>query len=257
MTLDHPLPVAPGQLEELSAEGLGESRRRASSAPRSCGQPQAHGRPRGAGALRARSRSSRSLPRAVLDPRARPARSTRRPARAHWLGTDDGGVDMLSLLIAGTRVSLEVGFAAALVAMLIGGTVGVLSGFFGGIIDIVLMRITDIFLVIPDIPLMIVDGGDLRPQPREHHHHHRHHLLDEHGPADPRPGEERARAGVREAGAIARGGQPPAGVQARAAAGGAAADRQHGADGRAGDLRRDATSRSSAWAIRARSRGGG
>ena len=78
------------------------------------------------------------------------------PSSAHWLGTDDGGVDMLSLLIAGTRVSLVVGFAAALVAMLIGGAVGVISGFVGGIIDVVLMRITDIFLVIPDIPLMIV-----------------------------------------------------------------------------------------------------
>ena len=78
------------------------------------------------------------------------------PSSAHWLGTDDGGVDMLSLLIAGTRVSLEVGFVAALVAMVIGGAVGVLSGFFGGNIDTVLMRFTDYILVIPDIPLMIV-----------------------------------------------------------------------------------------------------
>ncbi len=78
------------------------------------------------------------------------------PSSAHWLGTDDGGVDMLSLLIWGSRVSLEVGFAAAVVAMVIGGAVGVCSGFFGGTMDIVLMRITDIFLVIPDIPLIIV-----------------------------------------------------------------------------------------------------
>jgi len=78
------------------------------------------------------------------------------PSSAHWLGTDDGGVDMLSLMIYGSRVSLEVGFAAALVAMLIGGAVGVVSGFFGGGMDVLLMRITDIFLVIPDIPLVIV-----------------------------------------------------------------------------------------------------
>jgi peptide/nickel transport system permease protein len=78
------------------------------------------------------------------------------PGTGHVLGLDDGGVDMLSLLIEGSRVSLEVGFAAACVAMLIGGTVGVMSGFFGGKVDIVLMRITDYFLVIPDIPLMIV-----------------------------------------------------------------------------------------------------
>ena len=63
---------------------------------------------------------------------------------------------MLSLLIAGSRVSLGVGFVAALVAILIGGTVGVLSGFFGGNTDTVLMRATDYMLVIPDIPLMII-----------------------------------------------------------------------------------------------------
>lgn len=79
-----------------------------------------------------------------------------RPSSAHWLGLDDGGIDMLSLLIWGARVSLLVGFAASLMAMLIGGTVGMLSGYMGGKTDTVLMRITDYFLVIPDVPLMIV-----------------------------------------------------------------------------------------------------
>jgi peptide/nickel transport system permease protein len=78
------------------------------------------------------------------------------PSSAHWLGTDDSGADMLSLVIAGARVSMIVGFAAALVAMLIGGTVGLWSGFYGGKSDTVLMRITDYVLVIPDIPLMII-----------------------------------------------------------------------------------------------------
>jgi peptide/nickel transport system permease protein len=78
------------------------------------------------------------------------------PSSAHWLGTDDGGADMLSLVIAGSRVSLIVGFSAALVAMLIGGTIGLWSGFYGGKSDTVLMRITDYVLVIPDIPLMII-----------------------------------------------------------------------------------------------------
>ena len=63
---------------------------------------------------------------------------------------------MVKLLIAGTRVSLLVGFCAALVSAFIGGTVGVLAGFYGGKTDVVLMRATDYFLVIPDIPLMIV-----------------------------------------------------------------------------------------------------
>jgi peptide/nickel transport system permease protein len=78
------------------------------------------------------------------------------PSAAHWLGTDDSGADMLSLVIAGSRVSLIVGFSAALVAMIIGGAVGLLSGFSGGRTDEVLMRITDYVLVIPDIPLMII-----------------------------------------------------------------------------------------------------
>ena len=78
------------------------------------------------------------------------------PSSQHWLGTDDGGIDMLSELIQGARVSLIVGLAATVVAMGIGGAVGILSGYYGGRTDIALMRITDYFLVIPDIPLMIV-----------------------------------------------------------------------------------------------------
>jgi peptide/nickel transport system permease protein len=78
------------------------------------------------------------------------------PSGSHWLGLDDGGIDMLTLVMYGARISLLVGFAASLVAMLIGGGVGILSGYFGGKVDVVLMRITDYFLVIPDIPLMIV-----------------------------------------------------------------------------------------------------
>jgi peptide/nickel transport system permease protein len=78
------------------------------------------------------------------------------PSSEFLLGLDDGGIDMLSLIIYGSRVSLIVGFAAAAVAMLIGGTIGILSGYFGGRSDTILMRITDYFLVIPDVPLMIV-----------------------------------------------------------------------------------------------------
>jgi peptide/nickel transport system permease protein len=78
------------------------------------------------------------------------------PTAKHVLGLDDGGIDMLSEVIDGARVSMLVGFSAAAVAMLIGGVVGLLSGYFGNKTDIVLMRITDYFLVIPDVPLMIV-----------------------------------------------------------------------------------------------------
>ena len=78
------------------------------------------------------------------------------PSSEFWLGTDDVGADMVSLLMYGARVSLLVGFAAALVAMVIGTTVGIVAGYFGGRTDTVLMRITDYFLVIPDVPLVII-----------------------------------------------------------------------------------------------------
>ncbi|MEW6750669.1 MAG: dipeptide/oligopeptide/nickel ABC transporter permease/ATP-binding protein [Candidatus Latescibacterota bacterium] len=78
------------------------------------------------------------------------------PSAAHWLGTDDGGGDVLSGLLYGTRVSLLVGVFASLVAIAIGGTIGLCAGFCGGRTDNLLMRLTDIALVIPDLPLAIV-----------------------------------------------------------------------------------------------------
>ncbi|TGD88059.1 ABC transporter permease [Mycolicibacterium sp. CH28] len=78
------------------------------------------------------------------------------PSGAHPLGLDGGGFDVLSRLVHGARTSLLVGSVAAPVGMLIGGVIGVAAGYFGGRTDGLLMRVTDYFLVIPDIPLMIV-----------------------------------------------------------------------------------------------------
>jgi peptide/nickel transport system permease protein len=78
------------------------------------------------------------------------------PSWSHPLGLDDGGVDIVTLLMWGARISLVVGFAATLVSMLVGGAIGVLAGYFGRWVDVVLMRITDYFIAIPDVPLMIV-----------------------------------------------------------------------------------------------------
>jgi peptide/nickel transport system permease protein len=79
-----------------------------------------------------------------------------KPSAAHLLGTDDGGKDVLSSLIYGARVSLIVGFSAAAIALVIGGLVGIVAGYRGGWIGSLLMRITDFFLVIPDLALQIV-----------------------------------------------------------------------------------------------------
>jgi oligopeptide/dipeptide ABC transporter ATP-binding protein len=78
------------------------------------------------------------------------------PSGAHILGTDDGGHDVLSALLYGARVSLLVGFAAAAIALAIGGLVGIVAGYRAGWVGSLLMRITDFFLVIPDLALQIV-----------------------------------------------------------------------------------------------------
>lgn len=78
------------------------------------------------------------------------------PSLHHLLGTNDGGIDMVSLLMAGGRISMLVGFSAAAIAAVPGLLIGVTSGYFGGAVDTVLMRITDFFLVVPTVPVMIV-----------------------------------------------------------------------------------------------------
>jgi peptide/nickel transport system permease protein len=78
------------------------------------------------------------------------------PSWAHPFGLDDGGIDMLTLILYGARVSLIVGFAAAVVAMVIGGLVGLLAGYFGGKLDAILNSLTNYVYAIPDIPLILV-----------------------------------------------------------------------------------------------------
>ncbi|HCU08783.1 MAG TPA: ABC transporter permease [Clostridiales bacterium] len=78
------------------------------------------------------------------------------PGPGHVLGTDDMGRDVLGYLIAGSRISLLVGALATGISMVIGTVIGIVSGYSGKAIDNVLMRITDFFLVIPWLPLMMV-----------------------------------------------------------------------------------------------------
>jgi oligopeptide/dipeptide ABC transporter ATP-binding protein len=78
------------------------------------------------------------------------------PSPEHWFGTDDAGKDVLSNFMYGARVSLTVGFFAAFISIIIGGTIGIVAGFYRGRTENVLMRFTDIMLVIPDLPLIVV-----------------------------------------------------------------------------------------------------
>ena len=78
------------------------------------------------------------------------------PSGAHWLGTDHLGLDMVSLLIAGLRSSLFVGFLAGTVATTLGTMIGLYGGYKGGWIDDVLTACTNLFLVIPSLIVLIL-----------------------------------------------------------------------------------------------------
>lgn len=92
---------------------------------------------------------------APFDPTERVARPFQVPSADHPLGTNDIGQDILSELIYGTRVSLVVGAAAALISIVIGTTVGLLAGYYHRL-GMVLMRLVDVILVLPFLPLLIL-----------------------------------------------------------------------------------------------------
>ncbi|MFI5001510.1 MAG: ABC transporter permease [Reyranellales bacterium] len=78
------------------------------------------------------------------------------------LGTDDQGRDVLSSIMYGTRLSLEVGIASVIVAMLLGITLGLISGYFGGAVDAVIMRVADVQLTFPAILVALLIDGVVR-----------------------------------------------------------------------------------------------
>jgi peptide/nickel transport system permease protein len=71
-------------------------------------------------------------------------------------GTDSLGRDILARILWGGRISLAVGIIAALVAILLGTAIGAIAGFFGGVTDTLLMRLTDLFISLPQVPLLLV-----------------------------------------------------------------------------------------------------
>jgi len=85
------------------------------------------------------------------------------PDGQFWFGTDDLGRDVWSQVIYGSRISLLIGFISALATILTGTLVGIIAGFYGGIIEEILMRIVDFFMMLPALPLMIVLAAVLGP----------------------------------------------------------------------------------------------
>lgn len=100
---------------------------------------------------------------APYDPQERVARPFMPPNQEHWLGTNDIGQDILSELIYGTRLSLFFGIGAALLSVALSAAVGLVAGYSGGLVDSLLMRLVDLALAFPFLPLMIVLAAYLGP----------------------------------------------------------------------------------------------
>lgn len=81
------------------------------------------------------------------------------PSKKHWVGTDGNGMDMLTRLMYGGRISLMIGFVVIIIEGIIGILIGGVSGYFGGWVDTILMRVVDVVICIPAMPLYIIIGS--------------------------------------------------------------------------------------------------
>ncbi len=88
------------------------------------------------------------------------------PSRDHFFGTDDVGADIFSRVLIGSRLSLGIGVMVLVVATLIGVPLGAIAGYYGGIVNEIIMRITDIFLTIPALILALAIAAALGPSIR-------------------------------------------------------------------------------------------
>jgi peptide/nickel transport system permease protein len=103
---------------------------------------------------------------APYDPAAQGSIRLLSPSREHLMGTDELGRDTFSRIVYGARVSLQVGIISVIIALAIGGFLGLLSGYFGGRTDTWTMRLVDIMFAFPGIVLAIVIAGLLGPSRR-------------------------------------------------------------------------------------------
>src|SRR5690606_5554206 len=85
------------------------------------------------------------------------------PSAAHWLGTDQFGRDILTRIIYGAQISLSVGFVSVGIALLLGGSMGLAAGFYGGKVESLIMRVADILLALPGFLLALAIVATLGP----------------------------------------------------------------------------------------------
>jgi peptide/nickel transport system permease protein len=100
---------------------------------------------------------------APYDPLASSTEVLQPPSSSHLLGTTEAGSDVLSQVMVGARVSIVVGFAAAVISAVLGAAVGLIGGYFGGWTDRIFDSFENWFLVIPTLPLMVVIARLLDP----------------------------------------------------------------------------------------------
>jgi peptide/nickel transport system permease protein len=100
---------------------------------------------------------------APYDPNASSTDVLAPPSSEHWLGTTEVGSDVLSQVLVGARVSIIVGFSAAVISALLGAAVGLIGGYYGGLTDKLFDGFENWFLVIPQLPLMVVLARLLNP----------------------------------------------------------------------------------------------
>ena len=94
-----------------------------------------------------------------------PTNKFAQPSSEHWFGTDELGRDVFTRILYGGQVSLAVGIFSTLISLFLGVVVGALSGYYGGWIDNLLMRITDTFLIMPVVFVLILFSALLRELP--------------------------------------------------------------------------------------------
>ncbi len=81
------------------------------------------------------------------------------PSAKHWLGTDALGRDVLTRVLQAGRISLTVGLASMVLSVLLGGLLGIIAGYYRGVADQIIMRIADLLLTIPSLPLLFIAGA--------------------------------------------------------------------------------------------------
>ncbi len=94
---------------------------------------------------------------------ARKIRRLEPPSLAHPFGTTDVGRDIFSQVILGTKTALTVGVLAAILVTAVGSVVGIVAGYYGGVVDVIIMRVVDFFYAIPFIPFVIVLAAVTKP----------------------------------------------------------------------------------------------